>query len=572
MGDRDLDEARYRAFLSYSHKDAAAAGRLHRRLEAWRIPRRLVGRETGRGAVPARLWPIFRDREELPAAADLSETVREALARSDALIILCSPAAAESLWVAEEIRVFRELHPDRPILAAILEGDPPDCFPDLLRAMGEGHEPLATDLRRERDGERLGLLKLVAGITGLGLDDLVQRDATRRVRRVMAVTAVAVVAMLVMAALTLVAIGARREAELQRAEAEGHIEFMITRLRDQLRRVGSIETMNIVDRQALDYYARQRVQDLGPDSLERRARVLISIGEDESRRGHVDRAGEAFREAHRTTEQLLARAPNEPERLYGHAQSEYWVATIDRSRGNHQAAMAAFRRYRELAGRMNELVPASARYVGELAYSESNLGDMLLATFHQPAQARPHFEASLRFFLRAAQLEPTNSSWRAEAADAYGWIALTWAGRPDQVRRARLEEYKINLQLSLGDSGNRTFRFATVVSRRSLARLDLDERLYRAAEEKLRLCQREMEQLLGVDAENFMWRDQATWTELDLMRLFRETGRPAEAARALASARALLIESVRRSNASSPVRDELRARIVELSGPLPSPQ
>ena len=136
MGDRDLGEVRYRAFLSYSHKDAAAAGRLHRRLEAYRIPRRLVGRETPAGPVPARLWPIFRDREELPAATDLSETVRAALAQSGALIILCSPNAPESLWVAEEIRVFRELHPDRPILAAILEGDPPDCFPELLRAFG----------------------------------------------------------------------------------------------------------------------------------------------------------------------------------------------------------------------------------------------------------------------------------------------------------------------------------------------------------------------------------------------------------------------------------------------------
>ena len=141
--------------------------------------------------VPERLWPIFRDREELPAATDLSETVREALAQSGALIILCSPHAAGSLWVAEEIEVFRRLHPDRPILAAILDGDPPDCFPGKLRAFGQDgtwHEPLATDLRPQGDGAHLGLLKLVAGITGVGLDALVQRDAARRIRRVMAVT------------------------------------------------------------------------------------------------------------------------------------------------------------------------------------------------------------------------------------------------------------------------------------------------------------------------------------------------------------------------------------------------
>ena len=90
------DETGYRAFLSYSHRDAAQARALHRRLETYRIPRRLVGRDGDRGPVPARLAPIFRDREELPAAGDLSETVRAALARSGALIVICSPHSAAS--------------------------------------------------------------------------------------------------------------------------------------------------------------------------------------------------------------------------------------------------------------------------------------------------------------------------------------------------------------------------------------------------------------------------------------------------------------------------------------------
>ena len=53
-----------------------------------------------------------------------------------------------------------------------------------------------------------------------------------------AVTAVAVIAMLVMAALALIALNARREAERQRAEAEGQIEFMLTDLRTRLKGVG----------------------------------------------------------------------------------------------------------------------------------------------------------------------------------------------------------------------------------------------------------------------------------------------------------------------------------------------
>src|SRR4051812_49565957 len=132
MGDGESGTPRYRAFISYSHKDAAIGRWLHRRLEGYRLPRRLVGSEGERGPVPSRLTPIFRDREELPAAGDLSERVRAALADSDHLVIVCSPNSAASPWVAKEIEAFRELHPGRPVYAAIVEGDPAQCFPANL--------------------------------------------------------------------------------------------------------------------------------------------------------------------------------------------------------------------------------------------------------------------------------------------------------------------------------------------------------------------------------------------------------------------------------------------------------
>ncbi|MEI9851855.1 MAG: TIR domain-containing protein [Sphingomonas sp.] len=132
--------------------------------------------------------------------------MRAALAASDSLIVLCSPHAAASPWVAREIEAFRELNPGRPVLAAIVDGEPADCFPSALSSAGA--EPLAADLRRSGDGQRLGFLKLVAGLTGVGLDALVQRDAARQIRRVTAVTLVAIAATLVMAVLTVVALSA----------------------------------------------------------------------------------------------------------------------------------------------------------------------------------------------------------------------------------------------------------------------------------------------------------------------------------------------------------------------------
>ena len=79
---------RYSAFISYSHHDAAFARRLHRKLESYRLPRK-VG-DARRLAGSRRLRPIFRDRDELVAAADLTEAVQDAISEADALIVVCS--------------------------------------------------------------------------------------------------------------------------------------------------------------------------------------------------------------------------------------------------------------------------------------------------------------------------------------------------------------------------------------------------------------------------------------------------------------------------------------------------
>lgn len=580
-GERDAGEPRYSAFLSYSHKDATAAGRLHRKLETYRIPRRLVGTETPRGPVPERLWPIFRDRDELPAATDLSETVKEALAQSGALIILCSAHSAASLWVEEEIEVFRRLHPDRPVLAAILDGDPPDCFPGKLRAFGQDgtwHEPLATDLRPQGDGAHLGLLKLVAGITGVSLDALVQRDATRRVRRVMAVALATLIALLIVTALALVALDARREAEAQRAEAErqraeaeGLIEYMLTDLRDGLRGVGNVAIMVDVNRRAFEYYTGPvPLGGFSPESLERRARILHALGEDEKTLGHLATALRAFREARRITGELLARAPDDPERIFSHAQSEYWLASIDEARGNYPVALAAYQRYRIAAERMNRLAPNNPRFLGELAFAESNLGIVYNDGFQRYGVARAHFERSLRLFDRLVQLQPANRTWRFEAADAHAWISGTWYFQQHH-REARIEraiEQRLKRLLLDEDPTNRAYLYAWVIATRSLGRIDIDLGEYDRALPLLEEARSAMARLLAIDPDNITWRDQATKIEGNRALLFSSTRRPGEARAAVLAARALLAGTAQRRAAPSSDRDATRDRIDRLAAQL----
>jgi hypothetical protein len=82
---------KYRAFLSYSHRDSVAAKRLHSRLESFRIDKDLVGRDTAMGKVPKQLRPVFRDRHDFDAGGTLGEQTVAALDAAGAMILLASP-------------------------------------------------------------------------------------------------------------------------------------------------------------------------------------------------------------------------------------------------------------------------------------------------------------------------------------------------------------------------------------------------------------------------------------------------------------------------------------------------
>jgi len=207
-------------------------------VEFYRVPSKLVGKVTAVGPVPRKLAPIFRDREELPASADLGAELSAALQRSMFLMVICSPASAKSHWVDQEILQFKRTHGEKRVLALIVGGEPyasnkpghedQECFPNSLRfRLGpDGElsdvpaEPIAADIRKGADGWRLGKMKLIAGLSGLSLNDLVQREAQRRMQRLVAMTSAATAGMVLTGGLAVYANARRIEANDQRVIAQ----------------------------------------------------------------------------------------------------------------------------------------------------------------------------------------------------------------------------------------------------------------------------------------------------------------------------------------------------------------
>lgn len=235
-------------FISYRHADNQTPGRqwatwLHQAIETYEVPVDLIGtvNEHG-GTIPERIFPVFRDEEELPVDADLASPIYRALDQSKFLLVICSPRAVESTYVAKEILYFKKLGRSERVLAVMVAGEPnarwdkgkqasgflpaDECFPEPLRHAvdAEGNlspeqaEPIAADFRlpdgggegwttpeayrqalvregsasgrvledkvkRYRERAELMKLKVLAGILGVPLGTLTQRDKAYQLAR-----------------------------------------------------------------------------------------------------------------------------------------------------------------------------------------------------------------------------------------------------------------------------------------------------------------------------------------------------------------------------------------------------
>lgn len=225
---------KYAAFMSYSHRDQKAANWLHKRIETYRLPKGLRGKQSEPSKTQGQLSPIFKDREELPSAPSLSKIINQALEDSAFLIVVCSPSAAKSEWVNAEILEFKMHHGDERVLAYIVDGEPNatdpqlECFPPaLLKSVGphgenpgKRLEPVAADARRHADTPGQASLKIIAGLLGVGFDRLRQRETQRKNKRLLMITTTATLGFVLASGLAINAILARNEAQQQRERAE----------------------------------------------------------------------------------------------------------------------------------------------------------------------------------------------------------------------------------------------------------------------------------------------------------------------------------------------------------------
>ncbi len=545
---------KYHAFLSYSHKDEAIADWLHQELEAFRVPPSLVGRLAENGPIPKRLTPIFRDEHELAAADDLGEEIEAALASAQVLIVLCSPNAAQSHWTNAEIDAFKKSRPGGCILAAIAAGEPfasdvpgredEECFPPALRQKydsrgrptGKRAEPLAADLRDSGDGRRMGFLKLVAGMLGVGLDELVQRETTQRHRRLAWLTAASLAGMTITSGLAITAIQARDSARDQRREAEGLVAFMLGDLKDKLEPIGKLDALDGVGSRVLAYYRKQDASELSDAGLLQRSRALSLSAQVAYLRGDFAGAERLYREAQAGTEEAVSRSPDDPQRLYDHAQNVFWMGELARQQGRIDQAEAPYLEYKRLADRMAEIQPSNLKWLMEVQYASHNLGIIAMRR-RNFAQAARLFGGTIAPVEGFISIDPDNAEYQRTLANGLGWFADAERARGNLDSAIAARQRQINFVNRIVGAGQADVgvRERLLPAHQGLGILLTWRGQAEKGIEQYRLALAEADRLRALEPDNSLWSDLAANVQLQLAKSLLALGRRDGAARETAS-------------------------------------
>ena len=463
---------KYKAFLSYSHKDTRAAKKLHKALERFRIDKDLRGRDTKAGLIPKTLRPIFRDREDFSAGHSLTGQTLAALSASPFMILICSPAAAQSPYVNEEVRLFKQMGRTDHIIPVIVDGEPGhetlECFPPALRFLlnpdgtisDRPLEVLAADVREQGDGFTLALAKTTARLIGLSTDEVYKR--AERARRRSTRIRNGVIGALMM--LSIASVGSAAYAYHLLSTNEKVLiatlktaSEMVDTVVEQSKRSGIPKSFTLkMLRQAeglFDHMAKLGRQT--PEMKSQKAWMLIQFGRNYKALGDSAKQLEyaAMAEALMLGLDESGEAGLRERNALASALSGAGDAVL--ARGERRLALKKYGEALKIMKEMARAHPDRTDIQRELSVSHDRIGDVLLRAGER-VEALVSYRASLAIAERLAKSDAGNAGWQRDLSVSHNKIGdvLLRAGERAQA----LVSYRASLAIAEGlaksDAGN----------------------------------------------------------------------------------------------------------------------
>lgn len=527
-----MTDFRYKAYISYSHKDEAWASWLHRALESYRLPRKLVGTETARGLVPARIRPVFRDRDDLSSAADLGMTVKQALTESENMIVICSPSAVASRWVNEEIRQFADSGGAGRVFCIIVDGGPADggsidgSLPTALAEIGQ-QEPLAADARAWADGKKVAKLKLVAGMLGIHLDELRQRELQRqRKRRVAGGLGIAAAV-----SLSVMTVISQISEQKEREKAEQMATFVVD-IGERLRSDVDLETLAMISSQATRYLQDLDLGKLSPETGQRVALAFRQMGNVNQGQGKPVEALADFERSREIFVVLTEKYPESQELLFQLGNAEFYVANLHRGEDRYDKAGQFMENYQKVTHKLFEMDPENPDWILELSYSHNNIAALQLEGGGKiDDETLYHIRESVRLMEEVVRLKPDDQAIAEDYATALAWEADAHAQTCNLESAMGLREKVRDLAESAAsaDPGNNDFKKGYAYSLTGVSRMQAQLGQLVLAEQNLRKAVSLLQQLYAADQSNVNYLEDMVSRQVMLVDFLQDSGQPAAA-------------------------------------------
>lgn len=506
-------------FISYSHKDALGyALALENQLRA-------------RGIIS------FRDAREIAAGAHLKRVVEWALRKSRRLVLVDSPCARKSDWVAWEVTEFQKL--GRQVAQIQFEEGPPRWIgvDQYVHVAEKDKAALAASLPSEE------VVRKIVDAVGFGRVQTLSHLA-------LTLTLLALVTL--SAGLWTqynTALEQRARAVRERDQAENLVDFLVKDLRDSLAPVGRLDVLRGPATKALEYF--EATASDSPERMLLHRRALLNLGnvardadDLESAQGHF---GAALRLAEKLREQAY---PSVAEATVRVGDSEVFLARtalarrqIVNAERRARAALEAIEPLLKNEGAELEWHRIAIDARTTLARIALARGDALNARrWHQ--ENRDRLAALLLAF-------PNTASLGSDEVVALSGIVGTFLFQGDHANAQPWADEAIDLAEKRGKSGAFDEQRALSALLSQVGRVHQASARHQKAVEAFERALELSGTLVSHDPANLRWRADLATSHDDLANVYLQTDRHEDAARSYEEALAIR-ESLRQADPGNP--------------------
>jgi len=320
------------------------------------------------------------------------------------------------------------------------------------------------------------------------------------------------------------AVAARVEAEASRERAEGLTDFMLTRLREQLKPIGRLKLLDEVASEALEYYNSVGRANLGPEALRKQSIALFNIGDVSRDTGRSDEALSAYESALERRLSLAQAAPNDARAAVDVIATRNAIARLYLQRGDlpraEEESRVALRASEALAAR----VPDNTDNARQLATCHTNLA-LIQMEQGKPDAATTSIREAISVSEGAFAKKPTERDLQVDCAAGYSNLGLILqrSGDPQGAIAAHRQALALREDIETAQPTNTANQFS--MARTLLALVPLhgmrgEMDLAREASDRALAL---LERLVAIDPLNLEWQ-QGLSAALNVQAMMRARG------------------------------------------------